>query len=199
MTVFEAIAAGDLPALEALLAADPAQASARNEAGVSALLFALYHRNAAARDALLEAGAEVGGAEAAALGDLERLDPAARAGDGFGALQLAAFFGGSAAVRRLLELGADPDGDDANPFKVRPLHSAVSVRDHESVRALLGAGADPDVRQQGGYTPLHSAAHSDDAALVALLLEHGADPAARADDGQTPADMAGEQVRGLLA
>jgi uncharacterized protein len=198
MTVFEAIAAGDLPALEALLAADPAQASARNEAGVSALLFALYHRNDAARDALLAAGADVGGAEAAALGDLERLDPQARAGDGFGALQLAAFFAGPAAVRRLLELGADPDADGANPLQVRPLHSAASVGDHESVRALLEAGADPNVRQQGSFTPLHAAAHHDDPALVGLLLEHGADRAARTDDGQTPADLAGERTRALL-
>jgi ankyrin repeat protein len=196
MTVFEAITAGDLAALRAQL---PEQASARNEDGVSALLFALYHRNPEARDALLEAGAEVGGAEAAALGDLDRLDPAARAGDGFGALQLAAFFGGPAAVQRLLELGAEPDGDAENPFSVRPLHSAVSVHDQDSVRALLAAGADPDVRQQRGYTPLHGAAHSDDAAVVALLLEYGADRTARTDDGQTPADMAGEQVRGLLA
>jgi uncharacterized protein len=198
MTVFEAIAEGDLPALEALLAADPAQALARNEAGVSALLFALYNRNDRARDALLAAGAEVGGAEAAALGDLERLDPQARAGDGFGALQLAAFFAGPATVRRLLELGADPDSDPENPFKVRPLHSAASVGDHESVRALLEAGADPNLPQQGGYTPLHAAAHNDDAALARLLLEHGADKQARTDDGQMPADLAGEQTRDLL-
>jgi ankyrin repeat protein len=199
MSVFDAIAEGDLPALDALLAADPEQASARNEAGVSALLFALYHRSAGARDALLAAGAEVGGAEAAALGDLERLDPAARAGDGFGALQLAAFFAGPATVKRLLELGADPDGDSANPFQVRPLHSAVAVRDPESVRALLAAGADPNVRQQGGYTPLHGAAHNGDAELCRLLLEHGADREARTDAGQTPAELGGEATRALLA
>src|SRR5919206_3337257 len=96
MSVFEAIAAADLEALQREL---PAAASARNEQGVSALLFALYHRNAAARDALLAAGAEVGPAEAAALGRLDELDPAARSGDGFTALHLAAYFGGAEAVR----------------------------------------------------------------------------------------------------
>jgi uncharacterized protein len=200
MSVFAAISAGDLPALRALLEADPAQASARDENGVSAVLCAIYNRNVEARDALLAAGAEVGGAEAAALGDLERLDPAARAGDGFGALQLAAFFGGPAAVKGLLALGADPDADDANPFKVRPLHSAAAVGDRESVRALLEAGADPDVRQQGGYTPLHTAAHNNDSEMVALLLTHGADTTARTDEGQTAADMAGgDEARALLA
>src|ERR1700750_3080883 len=145
LTVFDAIAAGDMDAVRREL---PGAASARNEQGVSALLFALYHRNAAARDALLDVGAAVGPAEAAALGRVDGLDPAARSGDGFTSLHLAAFFGGADAVRALLAAGADPDGDAANPFQVRPLHSAVSVRDHAAVRALLDAGADPDVRQQ---------------------------------------------------
>lgn len=190
MSVFAAIAAGDLEALRREL---PEGASARDEHGVSALLFAVYHRNAAARDALLEAGAEVGPAEAAALGRLDGLDPAARSGDGFTALHLAAFFGGADAVRALLAAGAPPDADDANPFKVRPLHSAVSVRDHDAARALLEAGADPNVRQQGGYTPLHSAAHNGDEALVQLLLDHGADPAITTDDGRTAADLQPEK------
>jgi ankyrin repeat protein len=164
---------------------------------VSDLLQAIYNRDDAARDAL-QAGAEVGPAEAAALGRMDGLDPGARSGDGFTALHLAAYFGGAETVRSLLAAGADPDADAANPFAVRPLHSAVSVRDHASVRALLAAGADPNVRQQGGYTPLHSAAHSDDAELVRLLLAHGADPALTADDGRTAADMAGERTRALL-
>ena len=184
--------------MDALRRELPGGASARNEQGVSALLFALYNRNDAARDVLLEAGAEVGPAEAAALGRLDGLEPGARSGDGFTALHLAAYFGGAETVRALLAAGADPDADVANPFGVRPLHSAASVGDHESVRALLEAGADPDVRQQGGYTPLHSAAHNDDAELVRLLLDHGADPALRTDDGQTAADMAGAATRGLF-
>jgi uncharacterized protein len=165
---------------------------------VSELLQAIYNRDDAARDALLQAGAEVGPAEAAALGRTEGLDPGARSADGFTALHLAAFFGGAATVRALLAAGADADADDANPFKVRPLHSAVAVRDHDATRALLEAGANPDVRQQGGYTPLHSAAHNDDAELVRLLLDHGADPALRTDDGQTAADMAGPATKALL-
>lgn len=165
---------------------------------VSELLQAIYNRDDAARDALLEAGAEVGPAEAAALGRTEGLDVGARSGDGFTSLHLAAYFGGVDTVRALLAAGADPDAEAENPFRVRPLHSAASVGDLESVRALLEAGADPNVRQQGGYAPLHTAAHNDDAELARLLLDHGADPALRTDDGQTAADMAGEATRALF-
>ena len=195
MSVFDAIAAGDLDAVRREL---PGAASAHNEQGVSALLFAIYHRNEAARDALLEAGAAVGPAEAAALGRLDGLDPAARSGDGFTSLHLAAFFGGAEAVRALLAAGADADADDDNPFKVRPLHSAVSVRDEEATRALLEAGANPNVRQQRGYTALHGAAHNDYVELVELLLAHGADASLTTDDGQTAADMAGATARAVL-
>src|SRR5690349_22893099 len=100
------------------LAADPSLANARDDHGVSALLLAVYHRRPEARDALLAAGAEVGPLEAAALGDVAKLDVNARGGDGFTPLHLAAFFGGAQAVRALLAAGADPDADAENIFKV---------------------------------------------------------------------------------
>jgi hypothetical protein len=181
--LFTAVKSGHVAALMALLEREPGLASARED-GVSAVLVALYHRQPEARDALLDAGAEIGPLEAAALGDVTRLDASARGADGFTALHLAAFFGGAAAVRALLAAGADPDADADNPLRVRPLHSAVAARDAESVRALLAAGADPNVRQQGGFTPLHGAAHAGEAELVALLLAHGADAALVTDDGQ---------------
>ncbi len=195
--IFTAVKAGDLDALNALLAGDPGLASARED-GVSAVLVALYHRQDGALDALLAAGAEVGPLEAAALGDVTRLDPDARGADGFTALHLAAFFGGADAVRALLRAGADPDADAENPLRVRPLHSAVASRDREAVRALLEAGADPNVVQRGGFTPLHGAAHAGDAAIVRLLLEHGADRTATTDDGKDARALAeGEAVSAL--
>jgi ankyrin repeat protein len=171
MDVVAAITSDNLPAL---LRDDPALANARDEQGVSALLLALYHRRPEARDALLAAGAEVGPLEAAALGDLDKLDPTVRGADGFTPLHLAAFFGGPEAVRALLAMGADPNADKDNTFGVHPIHSACAVRDHESVRLLLEAGADPNVRQEGGFTPLDAAAHHQDPELERLLREHGA-------------------------
>jgi ankyrin repeat protein len=199
MNLIAAISSDDLPTL---LREQPELVAARDDHGVSALLLAIYHRRPDARDALLAAGAPVGPLEAAALGDVERLqraDLSVRGGDGFTPLHLAAFFGGAAAVRAILAAGADPDADADNPFKVRPLHSACATGDRDSARALLEAGADPNLAQQGGVTPLHSAAHLDDAELTALLLEHGADPRATEDTGKTPYDMAGEATRALLS
>jgi uncharacterized protein len=169
--LFAAVKSGDLDALNALLAGDPGLASARED-GISAVLVSLYHRQDAARAALLAAGAEIGPLEAAALGELDGLDPGARGADGFTALHLAAFFGGADAVRALLAAGADANADAENPLRVRPLHSAVAARDRDSVRALLEAGADPNVAQQGGFTPLDGA--RGDEVMVQLLLDHGA-------------------------
>jgi ankyrin repeat protein len=197
--LFIAVKAGDVEALRALLAADPRLASAR-ENGVSAVLVALYHRRPAARDALLEAGAEVGPLEAAALGDVARLQVDARGGDGFTPLHLAAFFGSAEAVRALLAAGADPDADADNTFGVRPIHSAAAVGARESVQALLEAGADPNLHQRdGGYTPLHAAAHNGDAELVRLLLAHGADPALTNDEGKDARALATGDAVALLA
>jgi ankyrin repeat protein len=181
--LFAAIKSGDVDALTALLAGDRGLASARED-GVSAVLVSLYHRQDAARAALLDAGAEVGPLEAAALGRLDGLDPDARGADGFTSLHLAAFFGGAETVRALLAAGADANADAENPLHVRPLHSAVASRDSESVRALLEAGAEPNVVQQGGFTPLHGAAHAGDAEMVRLLIAHGADPEMTTDDGR---------------
>jgi ankyrin repeat protein len=195
--LFAAVKSGDLEALRALLADDPGLASSKQD-GVSAVLLSLYHRQPPAREALLAAGAEVGPLEAAALGDLTRLDPGARGGDGFTSLHLAAFFGGAAAVRALLAAGADPDADADNPLRVRPLHSAVASRDLASVEALLVAGADPNVVQQGGFTPLHGAAHAGEAEMVRLLLAHGADRALTTDDGKDARALAqGDAVPAL--
>ena len=206
-TVFEAIQTGDTERVRALLADDPALASARDAGGLSAVLTALYHRQDGALEALLAAGPELDVLDAAATGRLDVLrahvegDPdalSARSPEGFTPLHLAAFFGGGDAVRLLLAAGAPADADQENPARVRPLHSAVAARDHDAARALLEAGADPDCVQQGGYTPLLAAAHHDDAEMAELLLAHGADRTLAADDGHDAAAMAGPRVGALL-
>jgi uncharacterized protein len=174
MDLTAAITSEDLPAL---LREHSELVAATDEHGVSALLLALYHRRPDARDALLAAGAPVGPLEAAALGDVAKLEGAdlsVRGGDGFTPLHLAAFFGGADAVRAILATGADPNADADNTFHVRPIHSAVAVGDHASAQALLEAGADPNVEQEGGYTPLTAAIHHQDTEMEALLRRHGA-------------------------
>jgi ankyrin repeat protein len=196
-----AIKAGDAAAVRERLAAEPALASARDEAGLSLVLLALFNQRREVADALLEAGPELGPLEAAAVGRANRLRELlaadtealrARTPEGFTPIGLAAFLGGPEAVRVLLEHGADPDDDAHNPLRVRPVHAAAAAGDHESMRLLLEAGADPDARQQNGFTPLHAAAHRDDVETARLLLAHGADPALATDDGRDAARIAAD-------
>jgi hypothetical protein len=149
-----AVKAGDVAAVEAILAADPELAGA-HENGVSAARVALYHRQPAALEALLAAQPPLDGLDHAALGRADDLrgdlaaDPglvSRRSADGFTALHFACFFGGADAVAALLEAGADPDAVAADP-PVRPLHSAAAARDADAVRLLLEAGADVDATQ----------------------------------------------------
>jgi ankyrin repeat protein len=84
-------------------------------------------------------------------------------------------------------------------LRVTPLHSAASGGHAAIIKLLLEHGADPNAAQDGGFTPLHSAAQNDDRESVEALLEAGADPALANDDAKSPADLAGENVRELLA
>jgi ankyrin repeat protein len=196
--VFTAIDAGDLDRLGALLHDDPAQADARDEAGVSAVRHALYRgqRDAAARVAATATSLDA--FDLAALGDAVRLrafvaaHPDAATSyseDGFTALHFAAFLGGADAARALIDAGADVAAVADNAMKVQPLNSAAAGRT-EVCAVLLDAGAPVDAQQTGGYTPLHEAALNGNDELVALLLAHGADATVTDDDGRTAADHA---------
>lgn len=198
MHAIEAIRAGDLEALRAVLSADPSLASQTSDEGVPAVLLALYHRRQDMVELLLEAGAEVDFFTACALGReslvAQRLDAdprllSAHSPDGWTGLHLAAFFGRTGAVRLLLERGADPTALSTNASANLPLHAAAAGRSVELVRILLDAGTPPDAAQHGGFTALHSAAQNRDQAMIDLLLARGADLHAAAGDGRTPAGM----------
>jgi ankyrin repeat protein len=192
-----AVKAGDADTVARLLGVDPDLAGAQ-EHGISAVRLALYHRQPAALEVLLQHSPPLDGFDHAALGwtaelrrDLARDGELAsrRSADGFTALHYACFFGGAPAAGALLVAGADPDAVAENG--IRPLHSAAAARETEAARVLLEAGADPNARQAGGFTALHAAAQHDDAATATLLLQHGADPALRTD--------AGADARGIAA
>ena len=199
MDVLEAVVAGDLEAVRALVASDPSVASARDEQGLSAILQALYRGRDEILAVLLAANPEMDVFDASALGDTGRvaelLDEdyqrvSAWSSDGFTPVHLAVFFGHPKTAELLLRHGADPDVVSRNPMTVRPLHSAVAGRDAEAVAVLVSSGANVNAPSHGGFTPLLEAAQNGDRRIVELLLAAGADPAAVLDGGKTAADLA---------
>ncbi len=199
--ILRAIRGGDSAQVREILERDPSAAGARDAAGVSAILLALYHRANEALDLLLHEDPELDVFEAAALGRTGQLrralreDPsrvAARAGDGFTPLHLACFFGHLDAVDFLIDSGADVNVPADNESAVRPLHSAAAGGDADIVGLLLRDGASVNARQTGGHSALHAAAAAGNTMMTRRLLEHGADPDLADDDGRTPVDLARE-------
>lgn len=202
MTLFESVAQGDMAALRAGLAADPAAAMARNESGASLLALAAYYRNAEAVGIVRAALPRLEPHEAIIIGDMAAVEAALVAGwdgntrspDGFTPLGLAAFFNHDAIFDLLLPAARDVNERATNTQQVAAIHAAAAQRNARMVEKLLRAGANPDLTQADGFTPLHSAAHHGDAATTALLLFFGADPKitnVRGEDAATLARAAG--------
>jgi ankyrin repeat protein len=200
--LFAAIEAGDAGAVRSILNVHPSLAGARDEQGVSVLMRARYRLDDALLEAVRSKGQELDVHEAAALGDLDRMnelldaDPSLMSRyspDGFGPLHLAAFFGKTDVARSLLERGADVDATGRGWMTGTPLHSAASANHTAVAAVLLDAGADPNAKQSGGWTPLHAAAMNGNLELVELLLARGADPGAANDDRATVLSLAEEK------
>lgn len=197
--LFQAVRNGDAARVDALLDAQPSLITGRDESGNSLLLTALYHGEPRLAAALVARGAPVNQWEAAALGDVARLqahleaDPSslnAHSHDGWTALHLAAHFGHADAARLLLQRGSDVHARSTNPLANEPLHAALAGRRLEVARALLDAGADPNAAEHGGFAPLHQAALPGDVPLIQLLLDRGARPDRKDDQGRTPLNLA---------
>jgi len=205
---FTAIQKGQLDAMDAMLAADPSLASARDPNGLSAVTWACYARQSGALARLLAAHPPLdlfesvcAGQDDIALAWIARDGALVRAwsADGFTPLHYAAFFDRPALAEKLLAFGAAPAVAARNASAVQPLHSAAAAGATPIARMLLEYGADPDARQAGGFTALMSAAQQGRDELVALLLHHGADPELRADDGRAAADLADVKGHHALA
>ncbi|HEX8769840.1 MAG TPA: ankyrin repeat domain-containing protein [Acidimicrobiales bacterium] len=181
--LFEAIEAGDVEAVKAIVGEHPELASDRNDDGVSAVLHAQYRGQQDITEVLVAARGDLDVFEAAAVGDTDRLLTLvnesrsvvnAWSPDGFTPLQLAAFFGRTEAVRLLLNNQADVAPASKNDMKVHALNSAVAGGNREIVAMLLEAGADPHAPEANGWTPLRAAEARDDEPIAGLLRDHGA-------------------------
>ena len=198
----QAVRDGNAGAVRAILEREPAAARERPAGQPSALLMAAYVGNQELVG-LLAPHARPDAAEAAAIGDVPRLeavlreDPArvhVRSGDGWTPLHLAGFFGHRAAAERLLDAGADLGAISSNSTANTALHAAIAGRcDEGTVELLVRRGADVRRAGEGGYTPLHLAASRGCLPVIEMLLAEGADAGAVTDDGRTAARIAAER------
>jgi ankyrin repeat protein len=196
---FDAIRAGDLTKVAAMLEAGPGLLNATDENGLGAFTVARYSRRDAVAKLLLEKGATLDICAAAMAGVDKRVvellaEDRTRTGayshDGWTPLHLAAFFGNKGCAEVLLANGADVHARSRNAMQNAPIHAAASGRQSDVIAVLLAHGADANARQHGGWTPLHAAALNGDVETATLLLAHGADPQARADNNQAAIDLA---------
>jgi hypothetical protein len=200
--LFAAIRAQDFSAVERLLDANPALASASTDRGRSAVMMALFLVNdqsflPPARNptlqTLLRHGPTLTFFESCAIGDLDAVKKALSQDatlakswhpSGLSALHFAAFSGDVAVTKLLLDSGAQIDARARNHQFNTPLQVALLPGNEATARLLLERGADPLVRQERGFAPIHEAAFTGRRDLVDLLLEKGADIDSRANDGR---------------
>ena len=197
--LFDAIKAGDVPQVAALLDRNPALANAADENGQAALVAAKYYRQDAAAELLASRGATLDIFSAALMGRadvIENLVAQDRSlvtllsRDGWTALHLAAFFGQSQAARLLLNKGAPVNARSTNAMANTPLHAAAAGGNTAIVKLLLDFGANANLLQHGGFTPLHAAAQMGDVEMARALVGAGANVSARAENQQRPIDLA---------
>ena len=179
----DAVAALDHDRIAALVAAEPALAGTALQDGRSAILFARYNGRTDIVQTLLASGLRLTLAEAAAVGESERVRRILAAwpeaanhysADGFTPLQLACFFGDTESARLLIDAGADVLAVARNSMQIQPIHAAVAGRDAEIVRMLIAAGADVNARQQDDFTPLDAARQNGDRTIEEMLVAAGA-------------------------
>ena len=192
---FDAIKAGELERVKAMVTANPALIVARARTGESAILTAVYHRQKEIANLLVARGAPLTIFEACAAGEIERVerlleeDGLALAGyseDGWTPLHLAAFFGHPKVTEILLARGADARARSRNPTGNTPLHAALAGN-HKMVAGLLvGAGGDVNAADAAGWRPLHLAASNNNLELMKQLIAQGADVTEPNGEGLTP-------------
>ncbi len=206
--MMDAVRAGNVLVVQQMLASKPELAAARDGAGASALLVAVYHGQNEIAELLLKKLPGLDIFEAAAVGDAKRIggllesDSSLRnvfSADGWTPLHLAAFFGREQAALALVEKAANLQALSTNENRNTPLHAAVANHQTNLVRMLLAAGADVDAKTGAGWTALHTAAFIGDRVIAEILLAHDPDLSAKNGKGQTALDVALEKGHQAIA
>jgi ankyrin repeat protein len=196
---FDAIKAGDLERVKALVTATPALINARAGTGESAILTAVYHRQKEIANLLVARGAPLSLFEACAAGELERVEGLlggdaaginAFSEDGWTPLHLAAFFGHAKITELLIGLGADATAQSRNANGNTPLHAALAGNHKLVTGLLIGGGADVNAADAAGWRPLHLAAFNNNLDAMKQLIAQGADVHGQNREGLTPYALA---------
>jgi ankyrin repeat protein len=197
----DAIKTGDFDRVKAMLSTEPQLVASRSENGESAILTAVYRGHKHIVNLLVARGAEMTIFEAAAAGEVERVErlvanEAAVNGysaDGWTPLHLAAFFGHARIVELLLAHGAQAAAVSRNSTGNTALHAALAGHHPFVAGLLLGAGSDVNAADAAGWRPLHLAAAHNSLDAMKTLIAQGADVTAANAQGQTPLTLAQEK------
>ena len=198
----DAIKAGEFERVKAMVSADPTLIDARGRTGESAILTAVYHRQKEIVNLLVARGASLSLFEAAAAGEVERVerlvsgDPSTvntYSADGWTPLHLAAFFGHTKIAELLLHAAADVAARSRNPNGNTALHAALAGNHKMVAGLLIGHGADVNASDTEGWRPLHLAAHNNNVDVIKTLIAQGADVVAQNGAGLTPLSLAQEK------
>jgi ankyrin repeat protein len=157
-----AVAAGKADRLAALVKADSAQLTLRNDKGLLPLHLAAADGQLQAVRALLDAGANVDDR------DETRLPDGKVSSSGRTPLHLAVMAGKPAVARLLLDRGADVNAPD-DVGKLTPLHHAARDGDADLIGVLLAHNADRKAKDSDGRTPLETARKHENKTAVRAL------------------------------
>jgi uncharacterized protein len=197
----DAIKAGDFDRVKAMVSTEPQLVASRGANGETALLTAVYRGHKDIANLLVARGAEMTIFEAAAAGEVERverlIDSAADvngfSADGWTPLHLAAFFGHARVVELLLAHDADVAALSRNSNGNTALHAALAGHHPFVAGLLLGAGAAVNAADAAGWRPLHLAAANNHLDAMKTLIAQGADVTAANAQGQTALSLAQEK------
>ena len=204
--IHDAATKGDLQAVKAAIAADPAVVDAEKPPNKkTALHYAAQNGHADVVAFLLDKGADVNRPNIAGETPLHYAvglpDPAvvnlllarganpnARTTNGATPLRTATAFARLGSIKALLDKGAD--ARDTSPNGQTLLHMAAWVGPPDAIALLVSRGVDVNAAAKNGQTPLFIACAAGNAAEAAALLDHKADPKTPDASGRRPLDVA---------